>query len=82
MAPRVSTTRQVIQTNGLAFGSSPISKAKGVRAVMPQSFRPLNTEEGHTLLARGDEIITPQAGRASNSRPRSTCTSRKHTIFH
>jgi hypothetical protein len=34
---------------------------------MPQSFRPLNTEEEHTLLARGEETTTPQATRASNS---------------
>ncbi len=30
VAPRVSTTRQIIQTNGLASGSSPITKARGV----------------------------------------------------
>ncbi len=30
MAPKVSATRQVIQTNGLASGSSPITKARGV----------------------------------------------------
>jgi hypothetical protein len=35
---------------------------------MPQSFRPPNMEEEHTLLARGEEISTPQAARASNSR--------------
>ncbi len=29
VAPRVFATRQVIQTNGLAFGSSPITRAKG-----------------------------------------------------
>jgi len=29
VAPKVFATRQVIQTNGLAFGSSPITKAKG-----------------------------------------------------
>jgi hypothetical protein len=28
VAPKVFATRQVIQTNGLAFGSSPITKAK------------------------------------------------------
>ncbi len=28
VAPRVSTTRQVIQTNGFAFGSSPITKVR------------------------------------------------------
>ncbi len=35
VAPRFSTTRQVIQTDGLAFGSSPITRAKGARAIMP-----------------------------------------------
>jgi hypothetical protein len=39
---------------------------------MPQSFRPLNTEE-RTLLARGEESTTPQAIRASNS-----CVPRVH----
>jgi hypothetical protein len=34
---------------------------------MPQSFRPLNTEEEHTLLARGEETTTPQVAKASNS---------------
>ncbi len=53
VAPRVSATRQVIQTDGLASGSSPITKARGARAVMPQSFRPFNMEEESTLLARG-----------------------------
>jgi hypothetical protein len=51
--PKVSTTRQVIQTNGFTFSSSPITRAKGARIVMPQSFCPLNTEEERTLLARG-----------------------------
>jgi hypothetical protein len=66
VAPKVSTTRHVIQTNGLAFGSSPITRARGARAIMPQSFRPLNMEEECTLLARGEETTTPQATRASN----------------
>jgi len=35
---------------------------------MPQSFCLLNTEEESTLLAKGEDIITPQAVRASNSR--------------
>ncbi len=35
VAPRVSTTRQVIHTDGLASGSSPINRVKGARAVMP-----------------------------------------------
>ncbi len=67
MAPRVSATRQVIQTDGLAFGSSPITKARRVRIVMPQSFRPFNTEVERTLLAREEKIITPQVARASSS---------------
>jgi hypothetical protein len=33
---------------------------------MPQSFRPFNTKEECTLLARGEETITPQVARASN----------------
>ncbi len=68
MALRVSATRQVIQTNGLASSSSPITRVRGARAIIPQSFRPLNTEEERTLLARGEETTTPQAVRASNSR--------------
>jgi hypothetical protein len=35
---------------------------------MPQYFRLLNMEEERTLLARGEEITTPQAVRASNYR--------------
>jgi hypothetical protein len=34
---------------------------------MPQSFFPLNMKEERTLLARGEETITPQVARASNS---------------
>ncbi len=68
MAPRVSITRQIIQTDGLASSSSPITRVKGVRAIMPQSFCPLNMEEEHTLLAKGEETTTPQAAKASNSR--------------
>jgi hypothetical protein len=68
VAPRVSTTRQVIQIDGFASSSSPITRARGVQTVMPQSFRPLNTEEERTLLARGEETITPQAAKTSNSR--------------
>jgi hypothetical protein len=68
VAPRVFTTRQVIQTDGLAFGSSPITKARGARVVMLQSFRPFNTEEERTLLTRGEETTTPQAAKASNFR--------------
>jgi hypothetical protein len=35
VAPRMSTTRQVIQTDGLASGSSPITKVRRARVVMP-----------------------------------------------
>jgi hypothetical protein len=63
VAPRVSTTRQLIQIDGLAFGSSPITKARGALAVMPQSFCPLNMKEECSLLARGEETTTPQATR-------------------
>jgi hypothetical protein len=35
VAPKVSATRQVIQTDGLTFSSSPITRAKGARVVMP-----------------------------------------------
>jgi hypothetical protein len=68
VAPRVFATKHVIQTNGLASDSSLITKARGARAVMPQYFHPLNTEEECTLLMRGEETTTPQAARASNFR--------------
>ncbi len=42
VAPRVSATTQVIQIDGLAFCSSPITKARGLRAVMSQYFCPQN----------------------------------------
>jgi hypothetical protein len=67
VAPKVSASSKVIQTDGLASDSSPITRARGALVVMPQSFRPLNMEEERTLLARGEETITPQAVRASNS---------------
>jgi hypothetical protein len=35
VAPRVSATRQVIQIDGLVFGSSPITRARGAQVVMP-----------------------------------------------
>jgi hypothetical protein len=35
VAPRDFVTRQVIQANGLTYGSSPITKARGARVVMP-----------------------------------------------
>jgi hypothetical protein len=61
MAPKVFATRQVIQIDGFTSGSNPITKARGARAAMPQSFCPLNTKEKHTLVARGEENTTPQA---------------------
>jgi len=67
VTPRVFAIRRVIQTDGLASSSSPITRARGARAVMPQSFRPLNMEEERTLLAKGEETTTPQAVKASNS---------------
>jgi uncharacterized membrane protein YcgQ (UPF0703/DUF1980 family) len=67
VAPKVSVTKQVIQTNGFTFGSSLITRVKGTRAIMPQFFRPLNTEKERTLLARGEETTTPQNAKASNS---------------
>jgi hypothetical protein len=35
VAPGVFATRQVIQTDGLAFGSSPITRTRGARVVVP-----------------------------------------------
>jgi hypothetical protein len=35
VAPKVFATKQVIQIDGFAFGSSPITKDKRVPAVMP-----------------------------------------------
>ncbi len=35
VAPIVFATRQVIQTDGLIFSSGPITKVRGVRAIMP-----------------------------------------------
>jgi hypothetical protein len=81
VAPRVSATRHVIQTDGLAFGSSPITRARGARAVIPQSFCPLNMEEERTLLARGEETTTPQVVRASNSRVPGVHVHQENTQF-
>jgi hypothetical protein len=66
VAPKVSATKHVIQIDGLAPGSSPITRARRARAIMPQFIRPLNTEEKRTLLVKGEETPTPQAARASN----------------
>ncbi len=58
MARRISTIRQVIQIDELAFGSHPITKAGGAPIVLAQSLHPLNTEEKRTLLAKGKETTT------------------------
>jgi len=68
VAPRVFTTMKVIQTDGLTSSSSLITRARGIRTFMPQSFRPLNTKEECTLLVRGEETTTPQVATTSNSR--------------
>ncbi len=81
VAPRVFATRQVIRTDEFAFGSSPITKARGARAVMPQSFLPLNMEKERTLLARGEETIPPQAIKASNSHVAKVHVHKKNTKF-
>jgi hypothetical protein len=81
MAPKIFATRQVIQTDGLALGLSPITRARKARATVPQSFRPLNTEEEHTLLARGEETTTPQVARASNSRVPGVQLHKENTPF-
>jgi len=66
VALKIFATRQVIQINGLASGSSPITRARGAQVIMPQFFCPLNMEKERTLLARGEEITPPQAIKASN----------------
>jgi hypothetical protein len=81
VAPKVSTTRQVIQTNGFASGSSHMTKVRGAQTFMSQSFSPLNTEEERTLLAKGEETITPQATRASNFRVPGIHVHKKNTQF-
>ncbi len=59
VAPRVFATRQVIQNDGFASGSRPITKARRARIIMPQSFHPFNIEEERMLLAWGEETTTP-----------------------
>jgi len=81
VAPKVFTTRQVIQIDGFTSGSSSITRARGARAVMPQSFHPLNTKKECTLLVRGEEINTPQVARASNSRVLGVYVHKENTQF-
>ncbi len=73
VAPKVSTTRQVIQTNGFASSSSTITRGRRARIVMPQSFRLINMEKDASCWQKGKETTTPQAARASNS-----CVPRVH----
>jgi hypothetical protein len=81
VAPRVFATRQVVQIDGFAYGLSPFSKARGARTIMPQFFRPLNTEEERTLLPKGEETTMPQATRASNSRVPGVHVHQENTQF-
>jgi len=57
VAPKVSATKQVIQTDGLASSLSPITKARTTQTIMPQSFHPFNTEEECILLVRGRRLL-------------------------
>ncbi len=45
VAPKGFATMKVIQTDALTFGSSFITRAKGARVIMPQSFHPFNTKK-------------------------------------
>jgi hypothetical protein len=45
----------------------PITRARRARVVMPQFFHPFNTNKERTLLAKGEETITPQVAKVSNS---------------
>jgi hypothetical protein len=81
VAPKVCAIRQVVQINGLASSSSPITRARGARTIMRQSFRPFNTKEKLTLLVRGEETTTPQVARASNSHDPGVHVHQKDTQF-
>jgi hypothetical protein len=48
---------------------------------MPQFFRPLNMEEEHTLLARGEETTTPQVIMESSSRVPKVRVHQENTQF-
>jgi hypothetical protein len=58
MAPRVSSTRQVIQTDGLTSGSNPITRARRAQVVMPQYFYPFNMEDEHFVGEEGGDYYT------------------------
>jgi hypothetical protein len=82
VALRVSATKQVIQTNGLASSSTPITRVRGAQIVMPQSFHPLNTEEERTLLARGKRLLNHKLlGHQILVFQEYMCTLGKHTVF-
>jgi hypothetical protein len=66
MAPKISTTRQVTWTHELTSSSSIITRPRGARTVMPQSFCPFNMEEERTLLVKGEETTTPEVVKASS----------------
>ncbi len=51
------------------------------RAVMQQFFHPFNMEKEYTLLVRGEETITPQAAKASNSRVPGVHVHQENTQF-
>jgi hypothetical protein len=57
VAPRVFATRQVIQIDGLTSGSSPITRARGARAIMPQSFHPFNMEKERICWQGGRRLL-------------------------
>jgi len=58
VAPRVSTTRQVIQTNGLASSSSLITRARGAQIVMPQSLSFQHERRTHLVGEKGGDYYT------------------------
>ena len=70
-APRVSSTRKVVQTDGLASHSGPMTRARQARAVIPKGFKPLDLEEERSYLARGEENASsssPSAAPPTHSR--------------
>ncbi len=81
VAPKVFAIKQVSQIDGFASSSNLITRAREAQAIMPQSFRPLNTEKECTLLARGEETTTPQVARASNSRVPQVHVHQENTQF-
>jgi hypothetical protein len=63
VAPRVATTRRVVQTDGLASGTGHVTRSRGAHAVIPKSFMPLTPAQESTFLARGEDMTsTAQQG--------------------